>query len=81
MCSHAPGTGGAIVAYDVSGHELGQARKTSGQGSLLYTIPGSVWPPGSLFNKFRRLYHRNKARSSSSRYLSKPKSLASEITP
>ena len=30
----------------------------------LYTISGSVWPPDSLFNKFRRLCHRNEARYS-----------------
>ena len=45
MCSHTPDAGGTLVAYDVSGHKLDQARKTLGQGSLLYAIPGSVWPP------------------------------------
>ena len=30
MCSHDPDTGGAIVAYDVSDHELDQVRKTLG---------------------------------------------------
>ena len=40
----------------------------------LYTIPDGVWPPDSLFNKFRRLCHRNEARcSSSSGYCGKPK--------
>ena len=32
----------------------------------LYSILGSIWPPDSLFNKFKRLSHRNEAHCSSS---------------
>ena len=31
------------------------------QLTVLGYILGSVWPPNSLFNKFRRLCHRNEA--------------------
>ena len=30
---------------------------TPGSSSLLYATPGSIWPPNSLFSKFRRLCH------------------------
>ena len=43
-----------------------RSRKTPGHGALLDAIPGSVWPLHSLFNKFRRLCHRNEAPCSSS---------------
>ena len=51
---------------------------SAGNSLLLYAIPVSVWPPNSLLNKFRRLFHQNETHCSSScGYPGKPKSLAS----
>ena len=64
-----------IIFIIVSGHELDRVRKTSGNGLLLYAIPGSVWPSNSLLNM---LCHRNKTHHSCPMgYHGKPKSLAS----
>ena len=53
MRSHAPGTGGAIMAYDASGHKLaGSSEKDFRPGLIAaIAIPGSVWPPDSLFKE------------------------------